>query len=159
MQCPYCEGDSQVVDSRTAAGAVRRRRLCKDCRRRFTTYEKIGSPDIKVTKRSGKTEPFDHEKLVTVLSRVCTGRPGLGDSDFVRMARTIEAQLIDARQKTIPSSELVSQMLSMLADRDRVAYNRLAADYIDEDGQLRIAPRTSPDEDDGQLGLFEESDE
>ena len=68
MRCPYCDNDSQVVDSRTTAEGVRRRRVCKDCRRRFTTYERVGSPDIKVVKRSGKTEPFDYEKLVNVLT-------------------------------------------------------------------------------------------
>jgi transcriptional repressor NrdR len=147
-----------VVDSRTTGEGVRRRRHCKDCRRRFTTYEKIGAPDIKVTKRSGKSEPFDFNKLVVVLARVCRDRPGLSEVDFVRIARTIEAELVDARVKNIPSSELVARVLARLVDRDRTAYNRLAADYIDEDGQLRTAPKSADSDDDGQLGLFEESD-
>ena len=154
MHCPYCSGDSQVVDSRIAGDGVRRRRLCNECRRRFTTYEKLGLPNIKVVKRSGKSEPFSPDKLVNVLDRVCRDRPAVDAKQILRIARTIEAQLIDERVKSIRSGVLAARVLAMLQKVDKIAYQRLAADYIDETGQLRTEPRTAAD-DEGQLGLFE----
>ncbi len=154
MNCPYCSGDSQVVDSRSTADAVRRRRICNECKRRFTTYERLGAPAIKVSKRSGKSEPFESAKIIRALTRVCRDRPRIGKEDILRIARAIEAQLVDERARSIRSSEIVSRLLGRLADLDRIAYNRLAANYIDEDGQLRTDPRQVPDGDAGQLGLF-----
>jgi transcriptional repressor NrdR len=81
VQCPFCERDSQVVDSRTTAdGGVRRRRVCSQCKRRFTTYERVGSPNLKVLKRSDKTEPFSSDKLLRALRRVCRHRSNVADS-------------------------------------------------------------------------------
>jgi len=85
---------------------------------------------------------------------VCRDRPRIGKEDILRIARAIEAQLVDERARSIRSSEIVSRLLGRLADLDRIAYNRLAANYIDEDGQLRTDPRQVPDGDAGQLGLF-----
>lgn len=156
MQCPYCGSDSSVVDSRSVGEGVRRRRVCSQCRRRFTTYERVAPPSIKVVKRSGKSEPFDPTKIQRVLERVGRGRPGLDDDDIRRLTAAIEAELIDERVKSIPSAVLVERLLQRLRDIDRVAYSRLAADYVDASGQLRTSlPRG---EDDKQLGLFEGGD-
>jgi transcriptional repressor NrdR len=158
MNCPYCGGDSQVVDSRTASEGVRRRRLCDECKRRFTTYEKIAPPSIKVIKRNGKAEPFDFEKLTRSVGRVCRDRPGLGKPAIARIARAIEAQLLDERLKSIRSGELVARVLDMLRDVDRVAHNRLAANYLDEDGQLRTERKPQTAGVPGQLALFGEDE-
>ena len=154
MQCPYCGGDSNVVDSRAVGEGVRRRRICGQCRRRFTTYERVAPPNIKVIKRSGRVEPFDAANLRRVLARVCRDRPGIGEADVRRIAAAIEAELVDDRVKSIPSSALAERLLARLADIDRLAYDRLAANYVDENGLLRVdrAPRDAAD--DGQLGLF-----
>jgi transcriptional repressor NrdR len=154
VQCPYCGGDSNVVDSRAVGEGVRRRRTCGQCRRRFTTYERVAPPNIKVIKRSGRVEPFDATNLRRVLARVCRDRPGIGEADVRRIAAAIEAELVDDRVKSIPSSALAERLLARLADIDRLAYDRLAANYVDENGLLRVdrAPRDAAD--DGQLGLF-----
>jgi transcriptional repressor NrdR len=158
VDCPYCGGDSQVVDSRTSSDGVRRRRLCATCKRRFTTYEQIAPPSIKVVKRSGKAEPFDFEKLVRSLERICRDRP-MNRAAIARIARTIEAQLLDERVKSIRSGDLVVRVLELLGDIDRVAANRLAANYIDDDGKLRTEPRPLPFDTPPQLDLFEPEDD
>ena len=155
MQCPFCERDSQVVDSRTTAdGGVRRRRLCSQCKRRFTTYERVGSPNLKVLKRSDKAEPFSSEKLRRALRRVCRHRSNVAASEIGRIANSIEAQLIDAGAKSVRSGQIVELVLARLADVDLVSYNRLAANYLDEDGQLRTEQRPVSAEEAAQLGLF-----
>ena len=155
MLCPFCERDSQVVDSRTTAdGGVRRRRVCNACKRRFTTYERVGSPNLKVIKRNDKAEPFSSRKLLRVLRRVCRHRPGITPADIERVAHAIEAQLIDAGAKSVRSHQIADLLLARLAEVDRIAYNRLAANYVDEGGQLRTEPRPVTPEEAAQLGLF-----
>jgi transcriptional repressor NrdR len=154
VQCPYCGDDSQVVDSRQNADGVRRRRTCNGCRRRFTTYEKVAPPNIKVVKRSGKSEPFDPDKIARVLARVCRDRGTLTPADVERIARTLEAQLLDERVKSIRSAELVARVLARLGEVDRLAYARLAADYIGEDGHLRTEPRAQAATDPSQIEMF-----
>lgn len=158
MQCPYCGGDSQVVDSRSSTDGVRRRRTCNECRRRFTTYETAGSPTIKVVKREGGTEPFVPDKIARVLVRVGRDRPALTEATAARLARAVEAQLIDARVKQIPSGEIVDRVLALLRPVDQVAHDRLAANYLDEAGILRTG-RAEPPGDPGQLGLFGDDDD
>lgn len=155
MQCPFCGGDSQVSDSRsTADGQIRRRRACNSCRRRFTTYERVGSPSLKVVKRSGKTETFSSDKLLTCLRRV--GRRRLADEAVIRLARDIEARLVDSNQKKVTSAQIVELVLARLGELDPVSRDRLAVNYIDEDGQLRTRPRDDDGESAEQLGLFVE---
>ena len=154
MQCPFCGEDSKVLDSRPTNESIRRRRRCNSCKRRFTTYERLGPSDLRVTKRDERVEPFDHEKLVRAMARVCAGRP-VSHETLVRQARTIEAQLMDSARQSIPSWELADQVLDRLRELDPVASRRFAADYFDEAGQLRTAPRTGDDAEDlPQLGLF-----
>lgn len=153
MQCPYCEGDAAVLDSRTTAEGVRRRRSCSSCKRRFTTYEHVAAPSIKVIKRSGKNEPFDPEKIVKILVRVSRDRPNFGKAEAIRLARTVEAQLLDEGAKSIRSDELANLVLSLLRDIDRLSYDRLAANYMNESGLLSTKA-SSGQTTDGQLGLF-----
>ncbi len=141
-----------MLDSRTSAESVRRRRNCGECKRRFTTYETIAAPSIKVVKRSGKNEAFNPDKIVNVLVRVSRDRPAFGKAEAVRLARTVEAQLLDDGVKTVRSDELANQVLALLRDIDTLCYNRLAANYMDESGVLRT--KVSKPDTDGQLGLF-----
>ena len=158
MKCPYCESESNVVDSRVTTDGVRRRRHCPSCKRRFTPYERLGPPALKVTKRDGKNEPFTTEKIEKLLARVCRDRKHVGKKDMRRLARDIEAELVDARVKSVPSNQVADMVLVRLADVDKLSYDRLASNYIREDGQLRTDSATAPI-DDGQLGLFAGDDD
>jgi transcriptional repressor NrdR len=152
MQCPYCTGDSNVSETRVTADGLRRRRVCTVCKRRFTTYEKVGAPGLKVQKRDGTIEPFDGDKLFAALRRVGAHRRQLGDEDLRRIARDIEATLVDSGRKSIPWSEIVTLALARLQNIDPIAARRLAANYTDEAGDLRLDPAT-PDVPPSQLGL------
>ncbi len=159
MQCPFCDGDSQVSDSRsTADHQIRRRRICTQCKRRFTTYERVGSPSLKVIKRSGKTEPFSEEKLGTCLRRVTRYRPVTGEQ-LARLGRAIEAQLVDAATNKVTSGQILDLVLARLRELDRVSFNRLAANYTDEAGRLRTDAPVGEAEADDQLALFDSEDE
>lgn len=138
MQCPYCGGDSSVTETRVTADGMRRRRVCTGCKRRFTTYEKLGSPGLKVVKRDDTIEPFDPGKLLGALRRVCAHRPGITDAALARVARDIEARLLDSGRKTVPWSDLATLVHDRLANLDAVAARRFAANYTDESGELRF---------------------
>lgn len=143
-----------MLDSRTTTDAVRRRRNCNSCKRRFTTYEKLGAPNLKVVKRSQRSEPFDESKLRTSLERVCSRRPNVGKRDIDRIVRAVETRLLAASAKSVRSSTIVDLVLEFLSDVDTVAHNRMAANYIDENGDLRTDGRPQTDGDDAQTALF-----
>jgi transcriptional repressor NrdR len=130
---------------------MRRRRVCTACKRRFTTYEKLGPPLLKVGKRDGGLEPFDHEKLLRSLHRVAAHR-SVPDADLDRVARDIEATLVDSGRKSVLWSDIVTIVLDRLRNIDSIAAQRFAANYTDETGVLRFdaaPPATDP----RQLGL------
>lgn len=158
MQCPYCSGDSSVTETRVTADGMRRRRVCNACKRRFTTYEKLGAPGLKVAKRDGSIEAFDGEKLFGALRRVAAHRNVVTDEDLRRVARDIEATLVDSGRKSIAWNEIVTLALARLQNIDPVSAHRLATNYTDEAGVVRFdgssSERPSP-----QLGLpLSESD-
>jgi transcriptional repressor NrdR len=152
VQCPYCGGDSSVTETRVTADGLRRRRVCMVCKRRFTTYEKVGAPGLKVHKRDGNIEPFDGDKLLRALERVCAHRPGIRPEDLRRIARDIEATLLDGGRKSVAWSDIVSLALDRLRNIDPVAAHRLAANYTDETGALRY-DAAQPAASSPQLGL------
>jgi transcriptional repressor NrdR len=159
VQCPYCGSDSQVLDSRSTTEGVRRRRQCNTCRRRFTTYERAGAPSLKVIKRNERIEAFDSDKLQRALRRVCRNRAAVGEEDIRRIARDIEAELVDGNARSVYSGQIATMALRRLADIDHLAYNRLAVNYLDEGGQLRTDLRPAGEGEIPQLGLFEGPDE
>ena len=152
MQCPYCGGDSSVTETRVTADGMRRRRVCTVCKRRFTTYERLGAPGLRVTKRDGSVEAFDGDKLLVALRRVAAHRNLLSDEDLRRIARDIEATLVDSGRKSIVWSDIVTLALSRLENVDAVSAHRLAANYTDETGAVRF-DRSAPEEPSPQLGL------
>ncbi|HEY9411555.1 MAG TPA: transcriptional regulator NrdR [Jiangellaceae bacterium] len=132
MHCPFCRHpDSRVVDSRTAddGAAIRRRRQCPACDRRFTTVEQL---TLAVVKRSGVTEPFSREKVVAGVRRACQGR-GVGEDALARLAQRVEEQFRAAGCAEIPSNEVGLAILAPLRDLDEVAYLRFASVYRDFD--------------------------
>jgi transcriptional repressor NrdR len=152
VQCPYCSGDSSVTETRVTADGMRRRRVCTVCKRRFTTYEKLGAPGLKVGKRDGTVEAFDGDKLFRALRRVAAHRNVASDEDLRRIARDIEATLVDSGRKSIAWSDIVTLALSRLANIDPVSAHRLEANYVDETGAVRF-DRSAPEQPSPQLGL------
>ena len=131
-----------MTETRVTADGLRRRRVCTACKRRFTTYEKLGAPGLKVQKRDGTVEPFDGEKLFHALQRISAHRNGVRDEDLRRLARDIEATLVDGGRKSIVWSDIVTLALSRLANVDPVSAQRLAANYTDESGVVRLGDST-----------------
>ena len=129
MRCPYCrENDDKVVDSRLAeeAAAIRRRRECLSCGRRFTTYERVEDAPVLITKRSGESEPFDRAKLRAGLERAATGR--LDDATIEAVVAEIEEEL-RAEGADVGSDWLGKAILERLRSLDPVAYLRFASVY------------------------------
>ena len=138
MQCPYCSGDSSVTETRVTADGLRRRRVCTACKRRFTTYERLGAPGLKVAKRDGSNEPFDSGKLLRALERVTAHRAGVTAQDLGRLARDIEATLVDSSRKSVLWSDIVSLAVERLRGLDPISARRLEANYTDESGAVRL---------------------
>jgi transcriptional repressor NrdR len=128
VNCPFCRHpDSRVVDSRTAddGAAIRRRRQCPACERRFTTVEQL---TLAVVKRSGATEPFSRDKVIVGVRKACQGR-GVGDDALARLAQHVEEHFRAAGCAEIPSHEVGLAILEPLRELDEVAYLRFASVY------------------------------
>jgi transcriptional repressor NrdR len=128
VRCPFCRcADSRVVDSREAdeGQAIRRRRSCSSCGKRFTTVEE---PVLAVVKRSGVTEPFSRDKVVRGVARACQGRPV--DTDALdRLAHRVEESVRSGGTAEVPSQEVGMAILGPLRELDEVAYLRFASVY------------------------------
>lgn len=128
MHCPYCRHpDSRVVDSRETeeGAAIRRRRSCPNCGRRFTTVE---TALLSVVKRSGVTEPFSREKVIRGVRRACQGRE-VDDDALNLLAQQVEDAVRAKGSAEIPSHEVGLAILGPLRDLDEVAYLRFASVY------------------------------
>lgn len=141
-----------MTETRVTADGLRRRRACTACKRRFTTYETLGAPGLKVGKRDGSVEPFDGDKLFAALQRIAAHRENIADADLRRLARDIEATLLDNGHKSVKWSEIVAQALTRLENIDPVSAQRLAANYTDESGAVRF-DNDAPARPTQQLGL------
>lgn len=131
MKCVYCNGTgSRVVDSRqTEDGtAIRRRRECESCGRRFTTYEKVDLVPLMVIKKDRSRQEFDSAKLRRGIMRACEKRPvSLGDID--QLVRSIEMQAYTRCDQEIRSEEIGEMVMDGLRAMDEVAYVRFASVY------------------------------
>lgn len=128
MHCPYCHHpDSRVVDSREAdeGSAIRRRRACPECGRRFTTVE---TAILSVVKRSGVTEPFSREKVIRGVRRACQGRE-VDDDALNLLAQKVEDAVRATGSPEVRSHEVGLAILGPLRDLDEVAYLRFASVY------------------------------
>ena len=141
-----------MTETRVTADGLRRRRACTVCKRRFTTYETLGAPGLKVGKRDGTVEPFDGDKLYGALQRIAAHRDNITDDDLRRLARDIEATLIDSGRKSVAWSDIVALALTRLTNIDPVSAQRLAANYTDESGAVRL-DSSAPTRPTQQLGL------
>jgi transcriptional repressor NrdR len=126
--CPYCKNpDSRVMDSRTAddGAAIRRRRACPSCGRRFTTQETV---ILMVGKRSGATEPFTRHKIVNGVRRACQGRP-VTEDQLAILAQQVEDEMRSRGCAEVSSHEVGLAILGPLRELDEVAYLRFASVY------------------------------
>jgi transcriptional repressor NrdR len=137
MQCPNCGGDTQVSETRQPEGKhlVRRRRVCTQCKHRFTTLEQLAPPPLKVEKRRGGTEPYQRAKLTRCLERVSKHRPVQEQVDD--MVEWIESELSRSTARTVKWTRLVNLVLEALASRDEMVRQRMAANYLDVADLLR----------------------
>ncbi len=131
MQCPYCNfEDTRVIDSRLSEGkdAIRRRRECLSCAKRFTTYERREPLRLMVIKRDGGREPFDRAKLLTGISRACAKRR-VPEEEIEFIVDEIEAELRERRRHEVTSRRLGDMVLVRLRRLDMVSYLRFASVY------------------------------
>jgi transcriptional repressor NrdR len=151
VYCPFCRHpDSRVIDSRTAddGAAIRRRRSCPECGRRFTTQESV---ILMVGKRSGATEPFTRDKIVRGVRRACQGRP-VTEDQLAILAQQVEEAIRARGAAEVPSHDVGLAILGPLRELDEVAYLRFAsvyrgfeslADFEDEISSLRSARQSA----------------
>jgi len=131
MRCPFCQAkDSRVIDSRdlSGGGAIRRRRECVECGRRFTTYERVELGGLVVVKKDGRREDFDPQKLRQKLRVALTKRP-VGEREIDSLVQRIEAEIMDLGLPEVPSSVIGEEVLKQLKQLDQVAYIRFASVY------------------------------
>lgn len=128
MHCPFCRHqDTRVLDSRVAddGGAIRRRRTCSQCQRRFSTVEQM---QLVVIKRSGASEPFTREKAIAGVRKACKGRP-VDEDQLARLGQQVEDALRRAGWAEVPAHEVGMAILEPLSELDEVAYLRFASVY------------------------------
>lgn len=131
MKCPFCEfEESKVIDSRpTDEGeAIRRRRECLSCGKRFTTYEKIETIPLMVVKKDGSRQMFDREKLLNGIIRACEKRP-VATADMERIVSEIESATQNLLEREISSQKIGEMVMERLPEIDEVAYVRFASVY------------------------------
>lgn len=131
MKCPYCSGEeSKVVDSRATEDdvAIRRRRECLVCNKRYTTYEKIEDIPIFVIKRNLTREIFSRDKIINGVIRACEKRP-VSRADIDHLVNSIEKKLSNTMTSEISSEVIGEMILDKLKSMDEVAYIRFASVY------------------------------
>jgi transcriptional repressor NrdR len=152
MQCPFCHfEETKVVDSRASQPhAIRRRRECLGCERRFTTYEKIEESPLRVIKKDGSRVPFERERIRAGLEKACYKRP-VSDEQIEGIINTVEQELYQGFDREVPSREIGELVFGRLREVDQVAFVRFASvyrefkdvnDFVDElEPMLRDADR------------------
>lgn len=133
MKCPYCgDLEDKVIDSRLSqeGAAIRRRRECEACSRRFTTYERIEEAMPLVVKKDGTREPFDRQKVMRGLQRAAIKRP-IDSDDIERIVSDVERVLQESGEREVPSTSIGQAVLERLQPLDDVAYVRFASVYRD----------------------------
>ncbi|HAV26941.1 MAG TPA: transcriptional regulator NrdR [Lachnospiraceae bacterium] len=131
MRCPYCGKDNtRVVDSRPVDDntAIRRRRMCDSCGKRFTSYEKVEMIPLMVVKKDMNREPFNRNKIEDGVVRACHKRP-ISPEQIRELVDGVEAEIYNSGVREIPSSAIGELVMTRLKDLDAVAYVRFASVY------------------------------
>jgi len=133
VHCPFCGHlEDKVVDSRESkeGDAIRRRRQCLACEKRFTTYERIDEVPYMVVKKDGRREKFDRQKVLTGLLKASEKRP-ISMVKLADMVDTVEAKLTDSPDRELSTIEIGEMLMDGLRDLDKIAYVRFASVYRD----------------------------
>jgi len=131
MKCPFCESqEDKVIDSRVSkeGNAIRRRRECLKCGKRFTSYERVEELAPMVIKKDGRRESFNADKIRSGLTISCKKRP-IETDKIDEIVDNIEKKLIGLGEKEIPSSSIGEEIMAALKELDKVAYVRFASVY------------------------------
>ena len=146
MKCPYCHSDNNsVIDTRPGdeGFSIRRRRVCKSCRKRFTTFERIEVATVRVIKKDGTRVPFDREKLRRGIERACWKRP-VSEGQISALVADVETQLENGGETEITTRAIGQTVMRLLRSLDDVAYVRFASVYREfgsvEDFARELAP-------------------
>jgi transcriptional repressor NrdR len=133
VNCPFCGHlQDKVVDSRESkeGDAIRRRRQCLGCERRFTTYERIDEVPYMVVKKDGRREKFDRQKVLSGLLKACEKRP-ISMSRLSELVNHVESKVIDSPDREMTTVEIGEMLMDSLRDLDKIAYVRFASVYRD----------------------------
>ncbi len=133
MKCPFCNHlHDKVVDSRESkeGDAIRRRRECLACDRRFTTYERIDEVPYMVVKKDGRREKFDRQKVLGGLLKACEKRP-VSMAKLSDLVNRVESKVSDSPDREISTTEIGEFLMENLRDLDKIAYVRFASVYRD----------------------------
>lgn len=131
MKCPFCNNmDSKVVDSRPDKGgaAIRRRRECEQCSKRFTTHERIEEILPQVCKKDGRREQFDRMKIINGIVKACEKRP-ISKADIELLVDRLETRLQESTEREISTTTIGEWVMNELHGMDEVAYVRFASVY------------------------------
>lgn len=131
MKCPYCSSDNtRVIDSRPVDDntAIRRRRNCDDCGRRFTTFEKVETIPLMIIKKDNTRERYDRSKIEDGVLRACHKRP-VSAEQIGNLVDEVETEIYSRADREIPSSDIGELVMDKLKDLEAVAYVRFASVY------------------------------
>lgn len=131
MKCPFCgHENTRVIDSRPAEdnNSIRRRRVCDECDKRFTTYEKIETIPVIIIKKDNNRETYDRSKIEAGVLRACHKRP-VSAAEISRLVEEVETEVFNMEEKEIPSQAIGELVMNKLKDLDAVAYVRFASVY------------------------------
>jgi len=131
MKCPFCHSDNdRVVDSRAVQDgfAIRRRRHCQACKRRYTTYERVEGTTVKIIKKDGTREPFDHAKIKQGLEKACWKRP-ISDAQLEAVIAEVENDIETNFEAEVESRHVGELVMQRLRQLDQVAFVRFASVY------------------------------
>ena len=131
MKCPFCGHDNtRVIDSRPAEenNSIRRRRVCDECDKRFTTYEKIETIPLIVIKKDNNRETYDRMKIEAGVLRACHKRP-VSAAQIEKLVEEVETEIFKLEEKEISTQDIGELVMNKLKDMDAVAYVRFASVY------------------------------
>lgn len=131
MKCPFCgHEDDKVIDSRSSSegSAVRRRRECLKCGRRFTTYEVVEEMSLLVIKKDGRRQPFDRKKILGGIQKACEKRP-ISSESIEGLVSNIEREIYKRHDREVSSENIGELIMDKLSALDEVAYVRFASVY------------------------------
>ncbi len=129
MKCPFCgHENTRVIDSRPADdnSSIRRRRICDECDKRFTTYEKVETIPLIIIKKDNNREAYDRTKIEAGVLRACHKRP-ISASQITDLVDAVEVEIFSREEKEIPSSVIGELIMDKLKDLDAVAYVRFSS--------------------------------